>query len=762
MRFQFASTLKFGFDGALGRALFVAALALILFTLVRYWQSMQRTPSSRRVLLVSLRAVSLLLLACALAGLQMRYERSVAERVLVRYASGRVDENFRASAVERTMTTLANKNIEGMEQDEDEAGSAHGAYSASIVVTDGAMSAGDAQAVIERARSLAGGSPVYVLNALSEQASPVAEVESVAVEGQFIRGVPFKVRCTAHARGLQGRESLITVSDSAKVQASARVTWTSDDERQTVALEIVPKVAGWADYTARVEAASDDNSQFLARTFSIYAEERRLRVLFFEGEPTWEGKFVRRTLEQTALFQVDYFAQVSKAATTGITENAPEQQATEETQGQQGASASASASNANSNSPEAKLHAALSSATQLNSYDAIIVGATPNTLLSAAEAARVRDWVERRGGGLIITGGNSFAGSIAAPNGRLHGLLPAEVDQRAFISDSQELARGVPQEVGSERRGGTPLTATEAGAGGALRGFLEARQDANDTKTEPLTGIGFRLSRLKAGAMVLAVSGQANAVGTSESGSPLIAAMRDGAGRVVVFAPADSWRLRTSASGEQDETGGAFGALWQGLTLWSSAGARPSVELSLSGAAEAGREVTAELRVRDQLFAPMKITKVNASLQPLIENGSDEFANAAAQAQVVSFAPDADADNIWRANFRPGAPGHYTLNVDYAAGGHSGSVAANFAASAQTLYMPGAALDSLSRLARGAGGELIKLDELNGLAERLSANRRSPEQIERTWDLRTWWPLAFILPLMLSAEWLARRWWQID
>lgn len=750
MQVQIATALNFSFDGALGRALFVAALAVILFTLVRYWQSLAALVRARRVMLVSLRALSLLLIACALAGLQVKYERFVARRVLVAEAIRGADDDSRAKTIEKIIDVLAKRNVEG--RTEEEVG-AWGVYAASIVVTDGRLSARDAQRVVERARSQAGGAQVYVVDVLSENSSPAVELESVAPEGEFIRGVPFTVRCSVRGRNMQGRESLVTVSDSAKVQASARISWTSEDERQTIALEVVPKISGWADYTARVEAADNQNSPLLSRSFGVYVEERRLRVLFFEGEPTWEGKFVRRALEQTGLFQVDYFAQVSKAATAGMSENAPEQQQAEESQGAAGASAQSAA-----NSPEAKLHAALASAIQLNAYDAIIVGATPNTLISATESARVRDWVERRGGGLIILGGNSFAGSVAAPQGSLHALLPAEVDQRAFISDAQELARGVPVEAGSERRSGTSLTPTEAGASGALRGYLSATQDANGAESEPLTGTGFRLSRLRAGASVLAVSGQAGARGTSESGSPLVAAMRYGAGRVVLFAPADSWRLRTSASGEQDETGGSFGALWQGLTLWSSAGAHPTVELTLSGAAEAGREVSAELSVRDQLYAPQKITKVSAELQPLIEN--NEASNS--DAQSLSFAPYAESYNIWRAQFRPSAPGHYALSVDYVAGGKSGTVTQNFAVSPQLPYAEGSALDSLSRLARESGGQLITLDELNGLAERLSANRSASETVEQVWNVRAWWPLAFIIPLILSAEWLARRFWQVD
>ena len=82
-------------------------------------------------------------------------------------------------------------------------------------------------------------------------------------------------------------------------------------------LEVVPKIAGWTDYVARIEPAGGEDAALLTRSLTLYTEERRMRVLFFEGEPTWEAKFIRRALEQSGLFELDYFAQVSRAATLG-------------------------------------------------------------------------------------------------------------------------------------------------------------------------------------------------------------------------------------------------------------------------------------------------------------------------------------------------------------------------------------------------------------------------------------------------------------
>ncbi len=726
-----------------------------------------------------LRGLSFLLLASALAGIHIERDATQRTRVLVSFARSRYagvtttsnDSGDKDQAVKLTVDTLHKKQIEGVvaESSGTEIGWAEivergGPFRAAILLTDGAISAEDARHEIDRASAASGGAPVYVLTGLRQSDPPGVALESVMVVGHpAAPGVPVAVRCTAHARGMGGRESLVTISDDAKVQASTHLMWTSDSERQTVTLDVVPKVAGWTDYTAHVEAAGGEEGAVLSRPFALYAEQRRMRVLFFEGEPTWEAKFIRHALEQSGLFDIDYFAQVSRAATAGLEAEGKEQKGRETvdtTNTNAGETATEmSRSGEAKGSPEAKLHAALASTSQLNAYDCIIIGATPNTMLSATESARLRAWAERRGGGLIVLGGNSFAGSIAAPNGKLYTLLPTEIDQRGLASESRLLARGMPQEA-EVLRHGIPLTPTEAGAagGGALRGYGSVVEEAAGAKSDVLTGEGLRLGALRAGAIVLAVAGQPNANGTSEAGTPLIAAMRDGAGRVLVFAPADSWRMRMSRGDERDETGGPFGALWQGLTLWSAAGARPPVEIGLSDESPAaGHGVTAEIHVRDRSFAPLKIEKVNARLQPLTGEAVEGGATPV-QPQEVAFAPDPVEASVWRARMVAPVPGRFVLEADYVAGGRSGSASKYFTVVQSSPFEAGAAGDTLRRAARESGGDVFTAADLSALVERIKGLPRSGENVHYTWELRTWWPLALMIPVLLSIEWFARRW----
>ena len=764
MSFSFFIIVSLSTDGAFWRAVLVALVALIVYALARYWRSLARQTPKTRLLLVSLRATALLLLAFALAGLRVEYDAQMPARVLLYRTVGQTEASARVeeeAAAKRVSASLKAKNIETVERSDanvNENSEGHASYLASIFLTNGAMQASFARREVERASAAAVGSPVYVVTNLEASDGARVALESIAVMNRTSRGVPFTVRCLLHARGMRGRASLVTISDDAAVRVSAQAAWTSDDERQALTLAVVPKTSGWINYTARVEGAGGEEAATLSRSFTIYAEERRVRVLFFEGEPTWEAKFIRRALEESDLFDVDYFAQVSRAAMVGAKELAKQSSDA----GAQADESGAKKADAAGGAPDAKLRAALSSATRLNAYDCVIVGATPDAMLSNAEAARVREWVERRGGGLIILGGNSFAGSIVAPKGKLNTLLPAELDSSSFRSDAETLSKGQPVEA-EKSRGGSFLTPTTSGASAALGGYLNASEGKE--RTGVLTGVGLRLGALRAGANVLAVAGQPGASGTGEAGAPLIASARDGAGRAIVFAPADSWRIRTSASGEEAEKGGAFAALWQGLALWSASGAEPPVEVALNEVSPAsGSNATAELRVRDENYAPLKIEKVSASLQTLSENSeetqasSDEASSNTATSQEIAFAPDANDPSIWRAkNFVAPQPARFRLEIKYTAGGKSGAAEKYFATVLPAAIETGASTDTLRRTARETGGELFAASDLNSLTDRLASLSQGRQTVRRTFDLRTWWPLALIITLLLSCEWLIQR-----
>ena len=733
-----------GIPGAFWRAVFVAALALIAFALFRYSKSLPKLSKTNRQVLIALRGIALVLLACVFSGLQISYDRHLPLRIFIhRASSGSEDQGAKggaeADATKGVIASLKSRNVEVVEPG-DIIDADSGFPVGSIFVTYGALRAEDASAEIQRAQIESGGGPVFVVSDITTVSGPRVSIEGITATERPIPGVPLILRCMVHAVNMGGRETLVTVSDDAQVRTSARVRWMAEDERQALSLEVVPKLAGWINYLVRAEGAGSEDPLTLSRPLTIFVEERRTRILFLESEPTWESKFIRRALDKSGLFDVDYFAQVSRAALAG---------AKVKTSGELNDSTPTN----DRASPDSNLRAALSSASKLNAYDCVFVGIATDAMLSTSEATRLIEWVDRRGGGLIILGGNSFAGSIVGPKGKLGVLMPADIDSRSFRSDIQTLARRSPVEA-TKSREAIILTPTSAGKVGPLRGFSNALQGS--PSPAPLSGEGFRFGILRPASTVLAVRGQPNVQENTEGGEPLIVSMRFGAGRVIVFGPADSWRMRTGESDNELETASPFASLWEGMALSAGSTARPAVEIAMSDESpESASEVTSQIRVRDESYGPIRIEKLRGRIQQLNEGGADT--SITAPLPDVPFFPDPEDSSIWRARFTAPAPGHYSLQVDYSINKKSGTTEKRFGSIVASQVEPGATRDALRRVSRETGGDLYSASALNILGDRIAALPGANRYVRHTTELRSWWPLALLIPLLLSVEWLIER-----
>ncbi len=171
--------------------------------------------------------------------------------------------------------------------------------------------------------------------------------------------------------------------------------------------------------------------------------------------------------------------------------------------------------------------------------------------------------------------------------------------------------------------------------------------------------------------------------------------------------------------------------------------------------------MTAEIRVRDAAsFAPARIEKLGVRLQPLAEDGGVEAASENTPPREIAFVPDETDESVWRASLGVQAPGPYALEANYTAGGRSGTITKQFAAVAPLSLEQATARDALGRAARETGGEILTGDDAgSALARRFNAASVKPERTQHVWEVRSWWPLAFIIPLLLSAAWLLERIW---
>jgi hypothetical protein len=225
-----------------------------------------------------------------------------------------------------------------------------------------------------------------------------------------------------------------------------------------------------------------------------------------------------------------------------------------------------------------------------------------------------------------------------------------------------------------------------------------------------------------------------------------------GHGVVLGFAPSDSWRLKTEENSTDSDRAGPYETLWQGLVLQAVSGALSNPRLYLSTEIpKPNEEISVSLDLLDRQFNPRRADRVSARLQRIDE------VNAQQVESEIPLVPDLDNEGRWRGTFQAPELGVYALTVSYVVGDQNGVISKQFAVSSGPAPRPGTARDALEILARRSGGGLFKASEVQNLAAALLSRNVNERSIEKHWELLKWWPLALILPLLLSLEWFTLR-----
>jgi hypothetical protein len=581
---------------------------------------------------------------------------------------------------------------------------------------------------VARARDMArlAPAPVFVMPVSADTQVPDVGISFVDCAGTASLDVAATLRVTLYGRGVAGRSTVVNLSDEALTLSSSVARWKEDSETITVPLRLVPRVEGLHRYTVKVDTCDGElNSENNEISFSVDVRKAERRILFIEDQPTWEGKFIRRALEESRSIVVDYYAQVSRSAALG------QQQ---------------------SQNP-LSLRSIIGDFKKLSAYDCVIIGPTDSTSIQEPAARNLTAFVERRGGGLVILGGNDFAGSVLSPSSRLGHLTPAHVIVRRH-SDARQIANAENPVSGSQSQtqgtvvspavGGAVLTLTEEGRE-ALR---RTEGDRPEGKLGPLGESYLQVKSLKAGAVALAIDGS-----RKQPDAPvLIAAQPYGYGRTLLFAPSDSWKAGLAESADNK---GAFALLWQNLVLWMAGGAEPASSIRLHAASvEAGDTARAYLVARDDSFNPV----VQLSIRGAVEFDESEKAGHAIRLP-LTITHDPGLPGVYELSAPALGEGNALLSVAVALKGGERSMSLPFSVhkSRAAWRESPDVIERLRDIARASGGELFKSDELEALKIRLAELRPAGRAVREAHRLRNSMALAFMLPVLMSLEYFLRR-----
>ena len=544
--------------------------------------------------------------------------------------------------------------------------------------------------------------PVHTVGLGLEQPARDVEVNDASVAPRALADSRLAATVNFQQHGYAGRKAMLRVREDSKVLAAREVTLAANGAVQTEALPFSAGPAGAKALQFSIDLLDGEDNRFnngVTRLVKVESDARR--VLYVEGEPRWEFKFIRRAEDEDRIVRV-----VSMLRTT---ENKIYRQGIE--------------------NPQDLASGFPATAEELFKYQAIILGSVEASYFTAGQQDLIKQFVDRRGGGLLMLGGGRYSlteGGWAVSS--LAELLPVTL----------------PTTRGTFQREPATAELTAAGADSMIARLAEdPAQNAERWKKLPYMMNYQDPGRPKPGAAVL--------LNMSVNGRkmPLLITQNYGRGRTAVLATGGSWRWQMSMPLE-DQSHEAF---WRQLLRWMVTDSPGQIITSVPSQMllDDGRlQISADVRGKD--YMPAADARVEAHIL-----GPEGIA-----AQ-VEMAPDPNTPGVFRADWNAEKPGPYVAEITAKRGEEElGRDVLNF------QRMDGVAENFhteqnrplLERLASQTGGRYWRPQDLSRLPNEISYSEAgiTIRDTKELWNM----PAVFLLILLLrSSEWLLRRKWGI-
>jgi uncharacterized membrane protein len=446
------------------------------------------------------------------------------------------------------------------------------------------------------------------------------------------------------------------------------------------------------------------------RSILVQPPSRPRRVLLVEGAPGFEHSFLKRALAEDTGLELD------SVVRKGVNELGAD------TYYIQAARSRSAALNAGFPPDAAALF----------SYDVMVLGNVAGNQLSTSQLESAREFVARRGGGLLVLGAQSFLQK---------GLAGTPVEDALPLALN---GRGEGAVRASVSRSANRVTLTEAGL---QHPIMQMAPDAGETRkrwdaTPPLAAAA-AAGTVRPGASVLATTGGAGGVSRA-----LVAVQRYGEGRSMVFTGEASWRWRMLMPSSDR----MYDTFWRQAVRWLATGATDPVAVLPVAPAATGDELTVRVAVRDPAFQPQRDAQVD--LRFVGPDGRVSEAGA-------SLEDDAAAAFTFAARVTPEQPGIYKVTARSRRGGtETSSATQSFLVGGADVEMTDPRLNTpvLARLAAASGGRVLEPAQTSALLDALAANAPAAALAVRRDLWHNGWSLLTIVAL-LAAEWIVRRRW---
>ncbi|MEW6322034.1 MAG: glutamine amidotransferase [Acidobacteriota bacterium] len=568
-----------------------------------------------------------------------------------------------------------------------------------VVVSDGADTGGTAlDPTLLRLR--ADGIPVFTVGVGQERASRDIQVGRVATPRTALKGTSLMVDVVVSHSGYAGETVTVDVEDDGRIIGSQQVRLPADGSPATARVRVQADDAGPRVFRFRVAPRPDELvAENNAREALVDVRDRQEKILYFEGEPRSEFKFIRRALDEDRNVRVVALQRTAdnKFLRLGV------------------------------DGPDDLVAGFPKTRDELFAYRGLILGSVEAAAFTGDQLRMIAEFVDRRGGGLLVLGGPRSFGEGGWAGTAVADVLP-------FV-----LERG-PSEPALERLTVRP---TRAGALQALTQIAATEADSAERwSTMPgLTAVN-RVDTVKPGATVLLTGARED-----RGERPVLAFQRYGRGHVYAFAAQDSWLWQMHASVAVDDLTHEY--FWRQLLRGLVEGVPDPVELTtMRDRVEPGERVSLGVSVADAGFVEVNDATVVAQV-----TGPDGAVTA------VPLQWSGEASGQYGGAFPTGAPGWYEVRIDATRGERTlGSSVAHVRATAGDAEYFDATMQAtaLRRLAEETGGRFYTPDTVSGLPEDMNYTGRGVTTVEE----RELWHMPILLVLLVGlacAEWAYRR-----
>ena len=546
--------------------------------------------------------------------------------------------------------------------------------------------------------------PVHTIGFGKVEPARDVEVEDVSVAPRATANARVATTISLTEHGYAGQKATLTVRNGDALVAEREITLAPEGRIQTESLFFPVGAAGAKDLTFGVAPLpGEENVNNNAVTRPILVSDAKRRILYMEGEPRWQYKFLRRAEEEDPTVQLVSMLRTSenKIYRQGI-------------------------SNANELAdgfparPE-----------ELFGYAGIIIGSVQADYFTPLQQELLREYVDQRGGGILFLGGDSSLSDGGWAASSLNDLLPT------FLPAGNHNFHRDPATV--------ELTAD--GMDSPVTRLLDDREK-NAEVWRKLTYLADYEDpgAPKPGATVL-VEMQADG-----RRMPFLITQHYGHGRTAIVASGGTWRWQMSEPlGDP-----AHDLFWQQLLRWLIAESPGPVTATMPARLlmdEGQAQISAE--VRNAQFQPSADAEVSAHI---VGPGGVNI--------MVDLTPSADTPGLYQADWTAEKPGTYLAEVtansatdvadplgsDVLTFQREDGVAENFHTGQNRRL--------LEQLAEETGGQYWKSTDLKNLPRDISYSQAgiSVRSTKELWDM----PIVFLLLLGLPlVEWLLRRKWGV-